>query len=370
MRHSNEVFAAFKVTSMSQRLSAQLHRPDGSLKSFDEWRQSVQGITRHYCRAWLQTEYDTAIVRAHQAANWQGFQENKDIMPNLRWMPTTSPTPESGHRVFWERKLTLPVDDPFWDKHRPGDRYNCKCSLEATDDPIVPYEDVRNLPQPQPPHKGLENNPGKDGRIFSDKHPYFPENCSVCPFYKDKPKATNWLARLFRNERKKDCHSCPYIDRAMLEAELKSKYPSDKWELTYISDKGGYVVTDKERIKEGKRNARERAVFEKEMSMSKVLADHGYKVEYLRGTERKEGQTFDILMDGIPTDLKSFSGAGSMIKQIKHALQEQGAKAVVVRLENSSDELYFKLLEARRKVTGKIYFYVEGHPDALRELLP
>jgi hypothetical protein len=32
---------------------------------------------------------------------------------NLHWMPTTSAEPDSAHKVYWQMKLTLPVDDPF-----------------------------------------------------------------------------------------------------------------------------------------------------------------------------------------------------------------------------------------------------------------
>lgn len=32
---------------------------------------------------------------------------------NLRWMPTISAEPDSAHKVYWQMKLTLPVDDPF-----------------------------------------------------------------------------------------------------------------------------------------------------------------------------------------------------------------------------------------------------------------
>ena len=130
--------------------------------------------------AWLQTEYDTAVIRAHAAADWQEFERNKDIFPNLRWMPTTSPEPESTHAAYWRMKLTLPVDDPFWNYHHPGDRWNCKCSLEATDEPVNRPDDM----EPTKPQRGLENNPGKDGHTFSDKHPYFPSDCSHCFAYK------------------------------------------------------------------------------------------------------------------------------------------------------------------------------------------
>ena len=156
--------------------------------------------------SWLQTEYDTAVIRSHAAADWQEFERNKDIFPNLRWMPTTSPEPESTHAAYWRMKLTLPVDDPFWNYHHPGDRWNCKCSLEATDEPVNRPDDM----EPTKPQRGLENNPGKDGHTFSDKHPYFPSDCSRCFAYK-KGGFSNRLKAVFLN-REKDCYNCPFIN--------------------------------------------------------------------------------------------------------------------------------------------------------------
>ncbi len=158
---------------MGRDMAAKLIDADGNLKSFDRWVRDVSSITRHHVGSWLQTEYDTAVLRAHAAADWQEFLRNKDIMPNLRWMPTTSPEPEGSHARYWRQKLTLPVDDPFWNEHHPGDRWNCKCSLEATDEPVNRPDGLEET-QPQ---RGLENNPGKDGHIFNDTHPYFPKNC-------------------------------------------------------------------------------------------------------------------------------------------------------------------------------------------------
>lgn len=208
LRHSNEVFAAFKVHSMGEKMAAKLTTPDGKLKPFRQWAEEVQGISSHYVGSWLRTEYDTAIIRAHTAADWRRFERDKDIMPNLRWMPTTSPEPDSVHRFYWQKKLTLPIDHPFWKRHRPGDRWNCKCMLEQTDEPANPevLDDIEDTP----PQRGLENNPGKDGHTFSDTHPYFPKNCSQCPAYR-RSGIKNRLLTLFEN-RKKDCYNCPFID--------------------------------------------------------------------------------------------------------------------------------------------------------------
>ena len=198
LRHSNEVFAAFKVHSLAGEVAKNLLDSDGKLKPFRQWADDVKGITSHYVGAWLRTEYDTAVIRAHNAADWREFERNKDVLPNLRWMPTTSPSPEGSHRNYWMAKLTLPIDDPFWNNHHPGDRWNCKCSLEATDDPVNRPADM-DAPLPQ---KGLENNPGKDGHTFNDTHPYFPDKCSQCSFY--KPGVKGRITTLFMNRKKDD----------------------------------------------------------------------------------------------------------------------------------------------------------------------
>ena len=174
LRTNNAVFSAFKTHRMQNDIAAQLIDPlTGQLKSFDRWKLDIKGMTDHYCIQWLQTEYDTAIIRAHQAADWKHFLEEADVFPNVRWMPTTSVTPDPLHQHYWEKKLTLPVNHPFWDEHHPGDRWNCKCSLQQTDEPVnAEALDGYTPPLPMP---GLDNNPAKDGKLFSDTHPYYTE---------------------------------------------------------------------------------------------------------------------------------------------------------------------------------------------------
>lgn len=214
MRHGNEVFAAFKVHTMGEQMAARLLDERGQLKPFRQWADDVSSITTHHVGSWLQTEYDTAVIRAHNAADWQEFLQNQDIMPNLRWMPTTSPQPEGTHALYWRNKLTLPINDPFWNEHHPGDRWNCKCSLEQTDEPVNRPDGL----EPTTPQRGLENNPGKDGRLFSDKHPYFPSKCSQCFAYRNSG-IRNRLKGLFLN-RAKDCYDCPFINECMDRSRL------------------------------------------------------------------------------------------------------------------------------------------------------
>ena len=164
---NNEVFAAFKVHRMQNDMARLLLDSNGNLKPFEQWRKEVMPIASHQVGQWLRTEYNTAVLRAHQAADWQQFEREKDVLPNLRWMPSTSVNPGKDHMVFWG--TVRPIDDPFWNEHRPGDRWNCKCDLSSTDDPVTEIPDFTKKVNP---HPGLDNNPGKDGKLFSDTHPY------------------------------------------------------------------------------------------------------------------------------------------------------------------------------------------------------
>lgn len=167
IRMNNAVFAAFKVHRAQNDMAALLLDENGKLRPFEQWLKLVMPIADHQMVDWMRTEYDTAVIRAHQAADWRQFEREKDILPNLKWMPSTSVHPGADHRIFWG--TIRPVDDPFWNEHRPGDRWNCKCGLSSTDEnpTAIPGSGLGNKPDP-----GLENNPGKDAKLFSDRHPY------------------------------------------------------------------------------------------------------------------------------------------------------------------------------------------------------
>ncbi len=170
LRYNNGVFAAFKTHRMQNDMAALLLDENGELKSFRQWEQDTRDIRDHHVKHWLETEYNTAVRRAHIAADWRQFEREKDILPNIEWVETTAVTPGKDHMPFWG--TILPVDHPFWDAHRPGDRWGCKCGLRNTDKEATPVPKEADLPAYRPA-PGLDNNPGKDAMLFSFSHPYF-----------------------------------------------------------------------------------------------------------------------------------------------------------------------------------------------------
>ena len=93
IRTNNAVFAAFKVHRAQNDMAALLLDENGNLRPFEQWLKLVMPIADHQMVDWLRTEYDTAVIRAHQAADWRQFEREKDILPNLKWMPSTSVHP-------------------------------------------------------------------------------------------------------------------------------------------------------------------------------------------------------------------------------------------------------------------------------------
>ena len=101
LRSNTEVFAAFKAHRMGRDMASQLLDKDGNVKPFRQFKQDTEGIVDHHVNAWLRTEYDTAIKRAHRAAEMRQFIDERDVFPNIEWLPSTAVNPREAHKPFY-----------------------------------------------------------------------------------------------------------------------------------------------------------------------------------------------------------------------------------------------------------------------------
>lgn len=168
LRYNNGVFAAFKTHRLQNDMAAFLLDSNGVRRPFKEWVKDAKPIADHQVYTWLKTEYVTAINRATHAANRKQFMSVSAILPNLEWRPSTAADPREIHRLFYG--LILPAEHPFWLEHSPGDDWNCQCRLSATDADRTPEDQIPVSLRKAA--EGLDNNPAKDGKLFSDSHPY------------------------------------------------------------------------------------------------------------------------------------------------------------------------------------------------------
>ena len=368
LRHSTDVFAAFKTHRAQNDMAARLLDSDGNLKPFKQWKEEVLPIASHQCNNWLQTEYNTAVLRARQAANWQQFQREKDILPNLKWLPSTSPNPGEDHQPFWN--TILPVDHPFWDQHRPGDRWNCKCDLTSTDEPTTSVPSVATESQPQnTPQSGLKSNPGKTAEVFSDDHPYFPTDCRHCAFYKPGTKAR--LQNIFRAQ-KKDCNHCQYANAHIEQAkEINKGIRADLKELHELSGadfskKLTEIISRKEfkpvdGMKQVFHTGGEKAEdYNNLINGAKKAVDHGYTVYILPNPKGLRTGDYIFVRKNICKlfDLKTISGENSVGNRMKESIGQ--TNRVLLNMATTYEP---------RILAKEIKAYFEANPEAKEVLI-
>ncbi|WP_336973491.1 phage minor head protein [Sphingobium aromaticiconvertens] len=76
----------------------------------------------------LRTIYNTNVRMSMASGHWQRIQRQKDVMPYLRYLPSTSEHKRPLHMSWYG--ILLPVDHPFWQTHFPPNGWGCKCHFE------------------------------------------------------------------------------------------------------------------------------------------------------------------------------------------------------------------------------------------------
>ncbi len=303
---------------------------DGNLKSFERWAEDVKPIADHQCRRWLRTEYDTAVKRASLAADWQQFEDEKDVLPNLRWVPSTAAVPDAFHQSMWN--TVLPVDHPFWSGHHPGDRWGCQCSLEATDDLAtdVPEADYKTSP-------GLDNNPGIDAKLFSDSHPYFPDSCDSCPFRGAHPVGPTNLA--------KDCYHCQYAEAALPGNKKETFTPDKEFGQRLMISTDAHPLELEENI----RVARE---------LLSAFPDVQMTIRAHVNLPKTSNPEYTI--DGLLADRKTPEGAGGITNGFSKGVNGQHCRALVFDLDSKMGDKPLPLGKLACKLKGRRNDFVSG----------
>lgn len=271
---------------------------------------------------------------------------------------------------FWSSRLTLPVDDPFWDHHYPGERWGCKCTCEQTDEPVNDlgvHDDI-----PDTASKGLHGNPGQTGQLFSEDHPYYPKNCGSCPFNKG---VRNRMS-LFLNK-KKDCESCQAVGSAIkkentiydIGESLVRLYDLDN---NHLLDEVK-AITSSKIFKQVEKNifsaiGSEDNDYERLLAVARKASHRGY-TSFILPNPRK-GRTPDIILrrKGIFKiyDVKTIVGTNSVSNRLADSVGQthrillhitteydprQLAKEIKTYLEDNIDTIEITVLRGNKEIT-------------------
>jgi len=166
-------FSAAKTFQQVKEISGFLVDDKGELRSLKEFQELGRATYDTWNNVWGKTEYNTAVGQAQQANKWLEIEKNKEFLPNLRYSAVVDPN--TSEICLPLDGIVAPVDDPIWNTISPLNHFNCRCVLEQVDEDTKPTEgnddkvkDVEAEMQDM-----FKMNPGKDGYIFKDDHPYF-----------------------------------------------------------------------------------------------------------------------------------------------------------------------------------------------------
>jgi SPP1 gp7 family putative phage head morphogenesis protein len=159
-------FGAAQNYTHLRELSDALLAPDGTLRTFDEFRQLAIGINDKYFKRYLETEYNLAVNGGQMAAKWLRIIEQKDTFPMLQFDAVLDTQTTEICRPL--DGVTLPVNHPFWNRFYPPNHFNCRSTVRQ-----LPMGKATESIPPVDIPKMFQTNLGKQGLIFPPSHPYF-----------------------------------------------------------------------------------------------------------------------------------------------------------------------------------------------------
>lgn len=333
LKYNTATFDAFKCHKEAKEIHQLLTNEDGTARTWKEFRQDAMRVCEKYNQRWLQTEFNQAHTTAKAARKWQDYQRSADLYPNLRYRAVRDERTRHSHKML--DGYVIPINDPFWDNYYPPNDWNCRCSVQPTDDPVKMPPNVPGL------SNLFQTNAGKTAQVFNTTHPYY----------------------IGTTEKEKD-HVHAFVRQNVRPADdvLKSWNEYEalgmEWRKDYFNgDNGGWMVTHQLRLKAGEVSKNEQQKYEKEAAMCRTFAEGGYRIEHQ--AEQPGVSSPDVLIDGKPADLKRVSNHNNIVKYAVKATQKQGAEIVLFQIDKETDEVHKELDKIRRKGI-KVYYFFTG----------
>jgi SPP1 gp7 family putative phage head morphogenesis protein len=173
------VFSGAKTFAELQQMSSLLVGENGLIKPFNTYFKDVRQIHDTYNKNYLKAEYRFAQQAAQMADKWADFEQYGDRYL-LQYRTAADDRVRAEHSKLHE--TTLPVSDSFWDKYFPPNGWRCRCTVIQVRRGKHPESDSHQArAYGAEATEGKQDifrfNPGKQGAVFPENHPYYPNQC-------------------------------------------------------------------------------------------------------------------------------------------------------------------------------------------------
>lgn len=198
------IFSGFKTYHTMREVGLSLTKDDGEIKPFATFAQEVRALHNRYNVRYLESEYDHAVGSALMADRWHTSTPKSILEYRTAGDSKVRPAHEALDRT------RLPKGDPFWQDYFPPNGWGCRCdAVEVPSDtplsnPQEAWErgDTALRSNKQELFRG---NPGRDLRLFPDKHPYYGErgiaHCSIAKHSKEDEGECEVLAEVLKAQK-------------------------------------------------------------------------------------------------------------------------------------------------------------------------
>nr|DAV05669.1 MAG TPA: minor capsid component [Caudoviricetes sp.] len=170
------VFSGFRTYHSLRELGLSLTTSEGKIRPFDAFREDVRKVHDRYNVNYLEAEYDHAVGSALMADRWLGQEASGDEYL-LQYRTAGDNRVRPDHEAL--EGITLPKGDKFWSDYYPPNGWRCRCNVVEVlpeDYPVSDSTAARERGEATlrgNKQEVFRGNPGKDLRIFPEKHPYF-----------------------------------------------------------------------------------------------------------------------------------------------------------------------------------------------------
>jgi hypothetical protein len=320
LRESAKYFAARKtILQVIQLTALTIDEENGTSRSFSEFRRLSKGVIGNYNRDWLQTEYSTALMAARSAREWQDFEADADLFPNLEYMRTISAHPREQHLKYVG--TIRAINDPFWITHYPPIDWYCSCSVKNTDEGVTDIPD--NIDETDPVSPALQNNPGKTAQLFNVMKSSYGEKTTEIPDTDiEKELKTSILPNLNfyipayqgKNGGSLDIH--PGVDKSEFVLNTKNGFALAKGGYSIKIEPKRFIVgqSDPDLLINGKR-ADFKAPTSKTAINTRVKVAQTQQCEYVVFSINREDWNNDTLAGGLREALGN-TGKNTYIKKV------------------------------------------------------
>lgn len=345
LERSNYILSGMKAFHELHEAFPSLLDEHGARKPFNQFLQEVQAIDSTYNKNYLRAEYNFVQQSAEMARKWEQFAQDGDRY-YLQYRTANDDRVRPEHEEM--DRITLPMDDPFWEEFYPPNGWNCRCNVvqvrKSKYDPTPPTEaieraagatgrDVRGI---------FKFNAGREESTVPAHNPYTIRRCNTCPIAHNKRKGRIELAKFVPSN--EACAACKVLQECYLKRMNPDEVMGERLKICVNADKKDLLG-----------NLRTARVILKnypkvEVEINNHVMEHGVKNPEYTFVEKGMRKT---------ADRKGIESINGVTAAFRKAVK-QGCQIVVLDLDEHMKAMALHSHKLSSKLFGRHKDFLEG----------